>query len=422
MVKGREIALAAIFLLMPVFSFAATEVVLSVDEAVAVALRDSRDIMLKAEELKASKARLAESVSARFPTLSFTGAWGVTRGYYSKDSGQSTAQATLKQYLYRGGKTAGSIERDRYLVDVSGALLDKQKLETVSSVRKAFYTLLLADEFSRVNKQILANAREHLESVRARYQNGQASESDIIAIESSLEDIQEAYERAYNQAELAQASLRVLLFVDKDTAIKASGEFLYEPQDVAYDEAFLAALAQRPEIRQYEAKLKADAKAIDVAKAESRPSVYASWDYYSRSHLTATTTRNWNDYNIIGLTFSWPVFDGWVAAHKVEQAVSGLKSTELSYEKTIKDIALELSTAYVSLKNALARIRASESDLKVYKDNFSSAQEKYRSGIVSFLDLSDSELKYAISSFNRKQAVYDYLAAKISFEKATGGL
>jgi outer membrane protein TolC len=49
-------------------------------------------------------------------------------------------------------------------------------------------------------------------------------------------------------------------------------------------------------------------------------------------------------------------------------------------------------------------------------------QEKYKKGLSSLLDSSDAALKYAISLFNRKQAIYDYIVAKFNFDKATGGM
>jgi outer membrane protein TolC len=210
--------------------------------------------------------------------------------------------------------------------------------------------------------------------------------------------------------------------LDKDTQIRPAAQFSYAPREIAYDEAFLKAMQARPEIRQYVAQTKADKKAIEIAKSDNRPNLYASWDYYSRSHVSATTTRSWNDYSIIGLTFTWPIFDGWATKAKVEQAIIDLKETQLLKEKTINDIALELKNAYLSLRDAISKIQATEAETKVYADNLSGINQKYKEGLASSLDQSDAGLKYAISLFNKKEAIYDYLIAKASFEKATGGI
>ena len=106
----------------------------------------------------------------------------------------------------------------------------------------------------------------------------------------------------------------------------------------------------------------------------------------------------------------------------MEQAIADLKATRLLKEKTIKDIAAELKDAYLSLKDAIDKIQAVESDVKFYGENLSSTKEKYRKGIASGLDVSDADLKNNVSVFNKKQAVYDYITAKINFQKAQGGM
>ena len=409
-----------IFIFLTPYTLKAEEVPLTLDQAIAIALRDNRDILLKGEDVKKAKLKIAEAEASLFPALSFTGGWTDTRGSYSKDLAQFTTQTTLKQYLYKGGEIINTIRLNEHGLTVAQAILDKTKLEMVLNVKKAFYTLLLANEFVDLNKGILDNTQEHLDFLLQRYTNGQASESDVLKVGASVESIKEAYEASLNQMESAQVLLSNLLYLDKDTKIKPNAQLNYEAQEVAYDEAFLKAMHMRPEIRQYEAQTKAAQKAVQIAKADNRPSIYASWDYYSRSHLATGTSRNWNDYNVIGLTFSWPIFDGWATKAKVEQAIVDLKEAQLTKEKTIADIALELKNAYLDLKNAIAKMKSTQSEVGVYKDTFSVTQDKYKAGIASSLDLDDTSLGYKVSLFNQKEAIYDYVLAKARFDKATG--
>lgn len=409
------------FILMSPYLAVAEEISLTLEEAVSFALRDNWDILLVTEEVKKAKLKIAEAEAGLFPTLNFTGSWTQTRGYYAKDLSQATTQATLKQYLYKGGKTINTIKYNGYKFEVSQAILDKTKLDTLLSVEEAFYTLLLSKELTRLNQDIFENTKEHLNFIKERYKNGQASESEVLQLRFCLSTVQQAYEASVNQVESSQVLLANLLYLDKDVKINPEGEFIYEPKEVAFDEAFLKAMRARPEIRQYEAQTKADKANIEITKADNRPQIYAAWDYYARSHASATATKNWNDYNVVGLTFSWPIFDGWATKAKVEQAIVELKSTQLLKEKTVSDIALELKNAYVSLKNAIAKIDSLEADVRVYQDNLSSVKEKSEKGIASFLDLDDANLKYNISAFNKKQAIYDYLLAKASFDKTAGG-
>jgi len=422
--KRAILILIILILAFPSFLKAEEEIPLTLDEAIAIALRDNRDILLKTEDIQKAKAKIAEARSGLLPSLSVSASLSDTRGLYIKDSSQIASQAGVKQTLYKGGKIINTIKYSEYGVAIAQAILDKVKLEILFNVKKAFYTFLLAQEFNRLNKQILDNTRSHIEMTEARYKSGQVSQSDILRIKEALASVEEAYEASLNQLEAALSLLKNLLYLDEKVDLKPIGEFTYEQREVAYDEGFLKAMNSRPEIRQYEAQSQAAQKAVAIAKADNHPSIYASWDYYGRSHITGLTgaTKNWNDYNVLGLTFSWPIFDGWATKAKVEQAIVDLKETQLMKEKTMKDIALELKNAYLELKNTLAKIKATQAEIDLYKDTLLVTQEKYKAGIVSSLDLEDVSLGYEVSLFNQKLAGYDYILAKAGFDKATGGM
>jgi outer membrane protein len=401
----------------------AEDIALTFSEAVGIGLRDNRDILLKVQDVEKAKLKIAEAQGAAFPSLNYTGSWFYTAGLYTKDIAQSNSQVTLKQYLYKGGKIINNIRYNNYKFEVEQSLLDKTNLGAIFEFSQAYYTLSLSRFFVELNKGILENSQQHLEYINARYQNGQASETDILQAQSSLASVKQAFEDSLRQKEAAQALLNNLLALDKDVVIVPSTEFRFTPREVAFDQGFLKAMRTRPEIKQFESQLKADKSAIELAKAEGRPNIYASWDYYSRSHSVSTTvnTRNWNDYNVLGVTLTWPVFDGWQTKAKVEQAIVDLKKTQLGKVKLIQDIALEVKDAYLAFKNAVDQINASQSDVIFYRQNFLTLEERYAQGQASLLDKNDAQLKYEISVFNHQQAVYDYLIAKFNFDKSTGG-
>jgi outer membrane protein TolC len=416
-----------IFILMFPCVVKAEEITLSLDEAITIAIRDNRDILLKTEDVKKAKAKIAEAESSLFPSLTLTGGLSDTRSLYGKDVDAYSSHVGAKQILYKGGQVINTIKINEYNYTATQAMLDKAKLDIIFAVKQAFYTLLLSYKFVAINKQILDNTNEHLAVLEARFANGESSESDLIKIRSSLANVSQAYETSRNQIQAAGALLNNLLSFDKEVGVLPQGEFTYEPREIAYDQAFLQAMQSRPEIKQLQAQQKMAEKSLDVAKADNRPQVYASWDYYSGSRsgagsaAAATPSKNWNDYNVVGITVSWPIFDGWLTKAKVDQAIIDVKEAELLKQKTTRDIALELKTAYLDLRDAIEKIKSQVEQTVVYKDNLSVFQEKYNAGIVSELDVHDVQVSYDIALFNQIQANYDYVLAKAKFDKATGG-
>jgi outer membrane protein len=400
----------------------AQEVSLTLDEAVTFALRENRDILLKAEDVKKAKFRISEAQAGVFPGLNAAAGWYDTRGLYSKDVGGYTAQVGVKQILYKGGKIVSAIKASEYAYTATEAILDKARQDVVFNVKKVFYTAALSEELIGINKGILDNTKEHQDFIQARYKQGQASRSDALRMRSSVSDVAQAYKAAVNQHEAALQVLRNLLYLDNNIEIKPQAAFAYSAQDVAYDKAFIKAMQNRPEIRQLDAQEKASVQNVKVARADSRPSVFASWDYYSRSTALTGTSRGWNDYNIVGITVSWPVFDGWLTKARVEQALVDVKQSQLLKEQANKDIALDVKTAYLEFRNALDGIGAREDQVAVYKDTYEVIQKQYKEGLASQLDLHDALQAYHIALFNETQAIYDYMIAKIQFDRATGGV
>ena len=105
----------------------------------------------------------------------------------------------------------------------------------------------------------------------------------------------------------------------------------------------------------------------------------------------------------------------------MEQAIVDLKQTQLEKTRLYGNIALEVKNAYLALKNAIEQIKTSQADILLYKNNLSTANDRYAQGLISSLDNHDAQLKYAVAVFNQQQAIYDHTIAKFNFDKSTGG-
>jgi len=399
------------------------EITLTLDDAVSLALRENRDVLLQSAEVEKAKRHLAEAQSLRRPTVTLGAAWETTRELYTKDIPAVSGQASFTQPLYQGGAIVSAIRQAESGITVEEAVLEGAKLDTVLLVQKGFFTLLLARQLSALNRRIMENSREHLAIAYERYKKGEAARSEVLEAESRHSATEDAYRSSLAQADSSRAALNAVLSLDPSVRIVPDGRFMYDQRTMAYDEAFAKALAARPQMREQEARVETQKHALEIARSEGRPAVSASWDYYSRSRnaLGFTPTKGWNDYNVLGLVVSWPVFDGWRTRARVEQETLGLKQAHLARDKVRADIALEVKQSHLAVADAISGIRASEADILVYRDNLAAARERFEQGVVSFTGLSDAELKYRIAAFNRDQAIFDYIIAKSTLEKATGG-
>ena len=272
----KRLILTVLFCSLMTLTVYAEEIALTFTEAVAIGLRDNRDILLKAEDVVKAKYAISEAQAGIFPTLDLTYNWFYTAGLYTTNLSEHTTQVNLRQYLYRGGRVINSIKYSKYKLEVTQSILDKAKLEMIFEISRAYYTLLLSNSFVHLNQAILNNSRQHFEHINSLYKNGQASTTDVLQAKASLSTVSQAYQESQTQAQGARALLNNLLFLANDVIVFPSTEFKYTPKEIAFDQGLLKAMQTRPEIKQLESQLKADKSAIEVARANSRPEIYAS--------------------------------------------------------------------------------------------------------------------------------------------------
>ncbi len=400
----------------------AGEIVLTLDEALLTALKDNRQLAQGKAKEEAARAGVSLANSAVLPTVDISGTLEMTRGLYSKDVGELSEQVSVRQYLYKGGAISAAMRKSKFNLSAAQASLSRDKQEVLLKVKKSFFTLVLAERYRRLSRFIAVSAKRHLDYVSELHRRGQASESEIIGQRSSLRSAMYLYSSAATQKKSAGEILANLLYLKSGDEITAAGRLRYAFRDTAYDAAFLKAAASRPELRLYEAEERSAEEAVKIARGFGRPSLKATLDYYSSNRLASGTEKNDNDHSVAGLTVSWPVFDGGQARAEVEAAIAALKASQAQRQQVIKDIATELRQACLGLQDSLEALKAAEEEVKVYRDNLRAAQEKYRRGIASLLDMQDAALKYETAYFKKEQAVYAYMIAGMDFDKAIGGV
>lgn len=400
------------------------DITLTLDDAISLALRDNRDVLMNGNEIQKAQAQVRQAWSQALPSFSVDVDRDRTSNLAEKPYTTTVIHAGLVQSIFQSGRVYNSIKQSEYNKEVKEALFARGKIETVLTVKKAFCTLVLSQYFLDLNKNVVNNKKWHLVFTKARYKKGEVPQLEVDNATSSLDSAKKIYEISVSQVEAAKQMLRNLLYLDNSVNIKTEAEFAYDHKEIMFDKALLNALSNRPEIKQYEAQENADQHALNKVKAGNLPGLYLTMDSYSGDRFITTTgaTNKWKNYNVFGVTLEWPVFDGFATKAKIEQAMADLKQTQLLKEKNVQDIALELRNSYLALKNSISSLDSAESDIKFYKNNLISVKEKYKDGIASSLDLDDADLKYKLSVFNKEQALYDCILARSSLDKAQGGI
>ena len=127
-----------------------------------------------------------------------------------------------------------------------------------------------------------------------------------------------------------------------------------------------------------------------------------------------------NSPKSISATLSLPLFDGFAREQRVQEALAG--SDDARFNVRARELALtaDVTAAYLTLTTAekTAAIQAQNSAKAKLELKF--AQDRYRTGSVTLVDVTDARAAYERAESDRINAIYDYHKAYAALESAVG--
>jgi outer membrane protein len=76
--------------------------------------------------------------------------------------------------------------------------------------------------------------------------------------------------------------------------------------------------------------------------------------------------------------------------------------------------------AVLNIQNAAERLEASRVAVDSATRNLEAANERYRQGVVTVIDITTAQLNYFEAQNNAVQALYDYYIAQAQLQRAVG--
>ena len=122
----------------------------------------------------------------------------------------------------------------------------------------------------------------------------------------------------------------------------------------------------------------------------------------------------------LNATLSLPLFDNFSREERVQQAQ--VNREDALYNIKAKDLALtaDVTQAYRTLTTAAQTVTLQEQNASKAKEELAFAEERYKVGASTFLDVVTSRGSYEQALIDRVNAVYDYHKAFAALENAVG--
>jgi outer membrane protein len=119
-------------------------------------------------------------------------------------------------------------------------------------------------------------------------------------------------------------------------------------------------------------------------------------------------------------TLSLPIFDGFSRERNVEQAEVDRDNARYNERARELQLTADVGSAYLTLTASVGTVALQEQNTAAAREALSLAEERYRVGAATFVDVTDARAAYERAENDRIGAVYDYHKAFAALESAVG--
>ncbi len=445
-------------------------VVLSLEDALKVALSENVSVKVADKEIEKAEYAKKGTYASLFPQVDATGSYQRTikkqvmymdidssamggmgtggsdesgsdgsdgsDGTDSGDSGSSTSAAGFsvgRWNTFNAGVSASlpivnaqlwkSIQISGDAVELAVEQARSSRLDMVTQVKQAYYAVLLAKEAFKVYKDVYENAVENFGLAEKKYNAGKASELEYTRAKANVAAAVPNVYSSESQVILALWQLKAVMGVDLDMDMDVAGsldDYAAEMRYMSEDEN--SDLSGNTSLRQLAIQAEQLAKTVQMQKYAYLPTLAVSYSYsiYAMENDFKFSNYKWSPYSYAGLSLSIPIFSGGKRYNDVRQAKVNQAELDLQRVDTERQLKISVRQYLTSMETDMKSYYSALDAVELAQKAYDISTKSFNVGKSTLTDLNDARLTLTQAELSRSQAVYDYMVAKSNLEKTLG--
>lgn len=304
---------------------------------------------------------------------------------------------------------------------VARAELAAVELETVATVKRAYYELFYVQRaiaVTEAERTLLGQLRQVADT---RYQTGQTSQQDVLRADLELSGIANNLIDLRQRQTTERARLARRLRTSPDTQLAALAELPDERLPASLDSLRDRAVAARPELHAALEQISRDRQAVALARLDYKPDMTLGFAWIDVADAGLAPSSNGQDAVLLTAGMNLPIYRRRLAA-AVQSADAGTIASARRYD-SLRDATVE------DVTSLFAKARSHEEMLQLFHDDIlpkatqtlEVSIEAYNVGEIDFLQLLDNWrqlLRYELGQVRLQADLRQVLA---DLERVVGG-
>lgn len=471
---GKETPKTEVQLILEEADSAETPVVISLEQALKIALSENIAVKVADKEIERTKYAKKGTYASLFPQIDATGSYqrtikkqvmymdfdmssfGGGSAAGSGSTGPGTAgtgegSGTGSGSTASSSKNNGGLEVGRWntwsaglsasmpvvnaqlwkSIKISGMDVElavekarASRLDMVSQVKNAYYAVLFSKEAFNVYKEVYENAMTNYAETEKKYNVQKATDLDMARAKTNVANAIPNVYNAESSIILALWQLKAVMGIDLEMNIDVEGAIEdyseYMTSDVTRADSI--SLDRNSTMKQLEIQANELAQSIKAQQYAYIPTLALAFNY---SYNAMTNDFNfkeyrWTPYSYVGVSLSIPIFSGGKRLNQVRQARNSYEQMRLQMTSTERNLKISIRQSLNTMETNVKSYDAAKDAVASAEKAYSIAEKSYEVGRATLTDLNDAQLALTQARLAESQAVYNFIVAKTQLEQTLG--
>lgn len=426
----------SLFLLILAISSVQAQQVLTVEEAVKIALENNYEIKIASNDLKIDQQNVSLANAGMLPRVDATVAdnhsiqdISQTRSDGTKNSVEGgknqslTYGANLGWTVFDGFRMFARYDQLKELEKLGDTELKLTVLNKVGEVMNTYYDLVQQQQQLAALDTTIVISKQRVDLAHNRYTIGKAAKLEVLNAQVDLNTDQTNLLRQKEMFANTKTKLNEILARD----LKTDFTVVYE---VAVDSTLLlpdlAALAekQNPELLAQVINKRVAELNLKQVRANRYPTVGVNTGYNwseSKSSLGFTSESYAKGLNY-GFSASINVFNGFLQKRNEKIAKLQIENSDVLIEQQRQVLNSQLTSAYQTYLTNIQLISLESKNEDIAKENLDITLEKYRIGTINTLEYRTAQLNYLNAKVRHSEALFQAKLSEILLKELAGNL
>jgi outer membrane protein TolC len=401
---------------------------ISLQEALDLATRYSRELEQSRLTLKKAQAALQEQKASLSPTLEATAQSNYNRNSFAETQNDNlvfNAGVQANYTLFDFGQRNTNILIQA--VQVRSAELEVNRLtqQIRLEVAQQYYDLQNAREQVRINQSAVENAQRSFQDTQLREQAGLGTRFDTLQAQTTLSNNQVNLYQARTDLQVAQRKIAQKLGIAQTTQLNASDPIqIVGAWPLNLEQTILNAFEKRVELDKQRLAQESGQLKVKLAKTQKAPQVKLSAGYtLQESPLTDSALSNpLQDDLSVSLKLNWLLFDGGAAKAQANQAKADAAIAVSEFANQRDQIRLDTETAFLTLQSQQQQMGSAQVGLTSAQAQLRLARLRFNAGVGTQLDVLNAQNQLAQAESNVSKAITGYNKAFAQLQRAINTL